>query len=542
MKERYDENDEIMELIGLGRFSSHKSYYPELQKKIKELEEEKEKYKSLFENVISGILRLDTNGRILNANFSASEILGIPEFDVSSNEIRFIQKYIGEKSFNELKEYIDKKGSLLGYETEIETDYGKRWLHLNASNSLGVNSEKSYDIVLEDITKNHEFRIQLENSEKRNRELFENSPLSIVVYDLDGYLVKFNRSFVELLGLNSDYELLKNHSYNIFKDKSFVKYGVIEQVKKVMNGENTDIVECLYEIPEDFKFGSSRISSVWVKVHCYGDCDEDGNIAHIFMLLENVSKRKRAENELRDLNQSLEIRVKNRTEELEKINNELKDFAYIVSHDLKAPLRGISQISSWLKEDYAERIDDEGRQLFDLMMDRTKKMEMMIEGILEYSRAGRKIKEYEEIDLNEVFLETIGIFPEIKDYAVSKMNLPVIFAEKLKVEQIFQNLISNSVKYMDKAEPKIGIKFQQKEDHFSLFFCDNGCGIEEKYHKKIFEIFQTLDTSDKKRGTGIGLALVKKIVENYGGSIELKSKANEGTCMIVNFPNEYLKK
>jgi len=530
-----------MDLIGLGRFSSHKSYYPELQKKIKELEEEKERYKSLFENVISGILRIDENGNLLDCNTAAAKIFNFENVENAMKKREaFIFNYISEEKIKEMKYILEKENKISGFEIQVSIGDIKKWLRFNISMLKRNNTFITYDIICEDITINYEYRKKLEFSERRYRELFERSPLSISVYDNEGNTQSYNDAFLKLWNISKEFAEKNMGKYNLFKDDSHWTNGVIEQINKVLEGEEADSIEIRYEVIDDFAEDQNGEYSAWVKVHFFGSENIDGKIDQIFILQEDITKRINAQIKLIELNNSLERRVKMRTEELEKINNELRDFAYVVSHDLKAPLRGITQVSSWLYEDYHDKLDDEGKQMLDLILDRSKKMEILINGILEYSRAGRKVRDYEKVDLNLVLSETLKIFNEIKNYEVKTDHLPVISAEKIKMEQIFQNLISNSVKYMDKDNPKIVIRTFEKDGYQVFKFCDNGCGIAEKYHKKVFEMFQTLDTSDKNRSSGIGLAIVKKIIENYGGNIELKSEIGKGTCISFGLPFERL--
>ncbi|UXP32114.1 ATP-binding protein [Reichenbachiella agarivorans] len=227
-------------------------------------------------------------------------------------------------------------------------------------------------------------------------------------------------------------------------------------------------------------------------------------------------------------------------EELRKVNKELKDFAHIVSHDLKAPLRAISSLSSWLQEDYAEQLGTEGQEQFKLINSRVSRMENLINGILEYSRVGR-IKEDEATeDLNE-------IVNDVKDAIVPKENfeviiegiLPSLNIDRTRTQQIFQNIISNAVKYMDKSLGKIQVACQQDNNNWTFSIKDNGPGIEKQYFEKIFQIFQTLSPRDEYESTGVGLAIVKKSVELYGGKVWLESIKNLGTTFFFTIPKTF---
>lgn len=216
--------------------------------------------------------------------------------------------------------------------------------------------------------------------------------------------------------------------------------------------------------------------------------------------------------------------------ELEAANQELKDFAYVVSHDLKAPLRGISSLAGWIAEDYKDKIDEEGNKMIDMLLGRIRRMNNLIDGILQYSRVGRIKEEKVVVDFNQVVKDVINLLSVPENIEVNIENtLPQVFFEETRGNQIFQNIIGNAVKYMDKPLGHISIGSSDKGEFWQFYIRDNGPGIEEKYFEKIFKIFQTLSSRDKIEGTGIGLTIVKKIVELYGGKIWLESIPSEGT-------------
>jgi len=216
---------------------------------------------------------------------------------------------------------------------------------------------------------------------------------------------------------------------------------------------------------------------------------------------------------------------------LEAANQELKEFAYIVSHDLKAPLRGINQLAQWFVEDYGDVLDADGKEMLGLLRSRVMRMDNLIQGILEYSRVGRLEEHVEEIDLNRVVHNVIEMLapPATIQIAVDG-ELPCIPGNPTRMAQVFQNLLSNAVKFMDKPEGKISIGCIDDGDYWQFRVADNGPGIAAKNHAKIFQIFQTLHSRDEKENTGIGLTLVKKIVELYGGTIWVESTPGAGSA------------
>ena len=224
--------------------------------------------------------------------------------------------------------------------------------------------------------------------------------------------------------------------------------------------------------------------------------------------------------------------------ELESVNQELKDFAYIVSHDLRAPLRAISSLANWISTDYADKIDEEGRKQIHLLIGRVHRMNALIEGILQYSRVGRIKEEKIEVDLGNLVKSVIDLINPPKNIEIYVENkLPTILCEITRVEQVFQNLLNNAVKYMNKPEGKIKISCRKEGEYWEFSVADNGPGIEEKYFEKIFQIFQTLKPRDEVESTGIGLSIVKKIVEMYGGKVWVESKVGCGSTFFFTLPD-----
>jgi len=222
--------------------------------------------------------------------------------------------------------------------------------------------------------------------------------------------------------------------------------------------------------------------------------------------------------------------------ELKQKNVELDQFAYVVSHDLKAPLRGISNIIEWVEEDHAEEVTPVVRKNLDLIKGRTSRLENMINGLLEYARVGKVKKGFEKVNVDEMVKEIVKYLVP-KNFSVKFTGvLPTISTEKLHLEQVFSNLISNAVKYNTAIEPKIEIISEELPEQYRFTIKDNGLGIEEEYFDKIFIIFQTLKERDAFESTGVGLAIVKKIVEDYKGTISVESKIGVGTSFVFTWP------
>lgn len=252
------------------------------------------------------------------------------------------------------------------------------------------------------------------------------------------------------------------------------------------------------------------------------------NKPFVIGVARDITERKEAEKKQAELLQKVE-----------NINKELKDFASIVSHDLKAPLRGIKTLANWILTDYGDKFDETGKEQMDLLLARVERMYKLIDGVLQYSRIGRAEGKQIEVNLNEIMPELIDmVVPPDNIKVTIEKELPVIECEEIHVMQLFQNLLSNAIKYMDKSEGIIKIDCEKEGKFWKFSVSDNGPGIEEKHFEKIFKMFQALSVREEFEGTGVGLTVTKKIVELYGGEIWVESKVGEGSTFFFTLPKQ----
>jgi len=228
-------------------------------------------------------------------------------------------------------------------------------------------------------------------------------------------------------------------------------------------------------------------------------------------------------------------------QEVEKIKKELESFVYIISHDLKAPLRGINTIVKWIMEDYADKLDDSGKEQMNLLLSRVQRLNNLIDGVLQYSRVGRIKESPVQINLNELVPEVIEALAPPESIKITiEGELPTIVAERNRIYQIFENLLGNAVRFMDKPEGQVKVSCVEDGDFWKFSVTDNGPGIEEKDFERIFKIFQTLAPRDEVESTGAGLTITKKIVEVYDGEIWVESKPGCGSTFYFTLPKREL--
>ncbi len=281
---------------------------------------------------------------------------------------------------------------------------------------------------------------------------------------------------------------------NKLREESIAQLNVINKLNRVI-----DTLK-FYDLPENLQ--------------------EKGEVSGI-KLVEFIEKQTK---EIIEINKQREILL----EELEQQNQELNDYAHMVSHDLKAPLRSIDVLSTWLKDDYGESLGDHGKESINLIRNNVEKMDTLISGILEYSTIAKTQITFYNVNLNKILEDVLHIL-YIPEHITVKINtkLPTLKGDKYRLQQIFQNLIDNAIKNNDKEEGKIEIGALELKTHWQFYIKDNGKGIKKEYFDKIFQAFQKLENDTK--STGLGLSITKKIIELYEGKIWLESTIDKGS-------------
>ncbi|WP_024481976.1 PAS domain-containing protein [Cellulophaga baltica] len=257
--------------------------------------------------------------------------------------------------------------------------------------------------------------------------------------------------------------------------------------------------------------------------------NDDGEVVRMVGAMQDVTDNRNYQESLRKLNLNLEKQA----DELLRYNEELEQFAYVVSHDLQEPLRMISSFLMLLEKKYNHVIEDEGKKYIHFAVDGAKRMRQIILDLLDFSRVGKSEEELVALDLNEILAEVTSIFQQeiiAKEATLIVPELPTIKSYSLLILQLFQNLIGNAIKYQKEGvKPVIEVTYEELPNHHKFSVSDNGIGIDSEYFDKIFVIFQRLHGRNQYNGTGIGLALVKKIIENLKGKIWVTSKKGEGS-------------
>jgi signal transduction histidine kinase len=266
--------------------------------------------------------------------------------------------------------------------------------------------------------------------------------------------------------------------------------------------------------------------------------DEVGSLTDAFnQMLTQIHEQTEVLNEF---NQTLEQRVKNRTTELEIANKELESFSYSVSHDLRAPARAIHSYANVFLEDYGDKIDEEGKRLINIVLKNGQKMGLLIDDLLSFSQLGRKELIKTKLSMHDVvssIWNELYKTEEDRNITLVLKELPDVYAEKTTMQQVWVNLISNALKYTkNKHETRIEICAEEKNAEIIYCIKDNGSGFDMKYYNKLFGVFQRLHSQEEFEGTGVGLAIVQRVLEKHGGKIWADSKVNEGATFYFSLP------
>lgn len=386
--------------------------------------------------------------------------------------------------------------------------------------------------VIQDTTQTKQASLALKASEARFRAVFEQAAVGVTRLSAAGDWLQVNATFCELLGYEAD-DIIGRH----FQDFTHPDDRAQDEqfYQQLVQGE---VESCRFEKRYLHRDGTP----IWVMVTVSTERDPEDNLVALIAVIEDIRQLKQTRMEVEQRAVELErvnglLAMTNAM--LEKRNAELDQFAYVASHDLKAPLRAIANLSEWIEEDLGGQLPAENQHQLTLLRNRVHRMEALINGLLEYSRVGRRERQIETVDAHQVVEEAIDFLapPESFTFLLPD-TMPTLQTNRTALNQVFTNLVSNAIKHHDRDDGQIQITAEDQGDQIEFAVIDDGPGIAPEYHNKVFTIFQTLKSRDELESTGIGLSLVKKIIESEGGSIHLESEVGQGTTFRFTWPKQ----
>ena len=378
------------------------------------------------------------------------------------------------------------------------------------------------------IAELQENKQRLEESEAQFRTTFEQSAMGCAHLAISGEWLRVNQKLCDIVGYSRE-ELLET----TFQDITHPDDLAVDVAH---------MADLLADITENYSLEKRYLckdqSIVWVQitVSLRRQIQSDGALGiplYFITMVQNISDRKQLEFQNAESRHELEkAKVA-----LEDRNDQLDQFVYAASHDLKAPLRGITNLSEWLEEDLSGQLSGENQQQLILLRQRTKRMENLIDGLLKYSRIGREQINPELVDTYSLLLELIDSLSPSNGFDIQiPKTCPTIMAKKLLLGQVFSNLLNNAIKHHDRDRGTVIVDWENQEQHYLFSVTDDGPGIPVSFQNRIFTVFQTLTGSSSPENTGIGLALIKKIVENEGGVLRLHSNGDRGCKFEFTWP------
>lgn len=405
------------------------------------------------------------------------------------------------------------------------------WMEGTVVNKIQDENVKGIISSFRDVSERVKAESTIEASEKLYRNLFENLLSGFAYYKaiiVDGRLTD-----AVYLSVNKQYEQLVGRNELVGKRLSEIVPGIL--VSGVPNGE---IIEKVVKTGEPQQF-ESYVASLkkWLAISMYSPSRE-----HFIALVDDITAQKEAESSIRRANAALEEKVTERTAELKKMNEELEAFSYSVSHDLRAPLRGILGFTSILEEEYNAKLDDEGRRITSIIKSNTIKMGALIDDLLLFSRVSRQELQLAEINTIDLVAQVIAEFT--RSSAEKKIvwhhgELHQVCADVASLRQVWRNLLSNAIKYSGKRDIiEIEISSEDRGNDIVFSVHDNGVGFDPKYSSKLFGVFQRLHGAEEFEGTGVGLAIVERIVSKHGGKVWAESTPGEGACFYFSIPKQ----
>lgn len=357
---------------------------------------------------------------------------------------------------------------------------------------------------------------ELEQSRKKYSDLYDFAPVGYLTINEEGRIVEANLTAAKQLGMERS--ILIGKPFNLYAAEDYREELHIH-LRKVFKTKQPHTCEIKLN-------GRSRTKS-YVQLDSTYLLDSDGqNLTRTTMT--DISDRKQAEEKLKVF-----------TGKLEQSNQELEQFAFIASHDLQEPLRKIQAFGNMLGNKCSDQLNEQGKDYLTRMQNAAKRMQQLIGDLLKYSRVAARPEPLDTVDLREAVMEVISdLEPRIERLGanVEVFDLPAIKAEKSQIRQLFQNLMVNALKFHGDNQPHIKIYSQRTDHDCRIFVEDNGIGFDEKYVDRIFMPFQRLHGRSAYEGTGMGLAICRKIVERHGGSITAKGKPGEGSTFIITLP------
>ncbi|MFZ2161294.1 MAG: PAS domain S-box protein [Sideroxyarcus sp.] len=496
------------------------------------LETEINRLAQAIEQNPTGILITDTQGTPVFMNEACTRISGymIADFYAKSRTMReLISTEMSDAEYTAVQSRLQSGKTWSGVLRNRHKSGKLYWEQITVSHIYDSDGKvASYLFLRSDVTE----QMNAESTRTQLAAIVESSNDAIIGKTPDGIVTTWNRGAEKMYGYIADEIIGKSV---MVLAPPWLHAEILEFHKTLRNGGF--IVN--HETERIRKDGVT----IQVALTLSPIMDMSGKVTGISTIARDITERKRAEQEIYTLNHELEQRVSERTAQLEAANRELEAFSYSVSHDLRTPLRAIDGFSHILLDDYANKLDDEGKRLIKIVRNNTNRMGQLIDDILQFSRTGRIEINYSSIDMEnmarEVLEELQSLIPGGVKPQVEIEHIPPVRGDRAMMRQVFMNLLSNAIKFSRTREsPVVRVGGSIKGDEAVYYVKDNGVGFNMQSADKLFGVFQRLHSMNEFEGTGIGLAIVKRIVTRHGGRVWAESELEEGATIYFALPTK----
>jgi PAS domain S-box-containing protein len=515
----------------------------ELKQNEEALRRSEEFNRRILDSTDNCIKLLDLEGRLLYMNGPGQRLMELDDFESlkGSDWAGFWDSSSRPKVLKALD--AARQGEIAKFEGYCPTHKGtSKWWDVVVTPILNAEGTgEQLLVVSRDVTEHWQAEKTLRESEELLRATFEQAAVGIAHVDLDGRWLRVNQALCNIVGYTREELLSKT-----FQDITYPEdlESDLNYVRQLMAGEILN-----YSLEKRYLHKDGRLTWVNITVSLLREVengrDDDasppthplypisgpGQPKYFIGAVEDINERKQVEQTLRNRSQELaqlNASLVKTSALLTERNQELDRFTHIVSHDLKTPLRGIANLAEWIEDDLSGQIPEENQQQLALMRSRVERMDAMINGLLEYSKAGRAEMSPEVVDVAALIAEILDLIQVPARFQIKiDAQVSCMLARRILLNQVLLNLISNAIKHHDRPDGTLEIGVRDLGKFYEFWVQDDGPGIPPEHHQRIFEIFQTLKSS--KESTGIGLSIVKKIVEAEGGTLQVSSKVDAGS-------------
>jgi len=494
------------------------------------LREAEQKYRGIFENAVEGIYQSTPDGKLLSANPAMAAIHGYAspgEFIADMRDIAN-QLYVDPNRREEFKRLMEERGEVTGFENHVRRKDGRLiWISANVWAVRDASGKiLRYEGTVEDVTERRLADERVLRAKEEWERTFDAVPDLICILDAKHAFVRVNRAMAEKLGVTPEqavgltcYECV----HGLQSPPDFCPHAKLMKDQR----EHTE------EVHEERLGGDFLVT-------CTPLHDKDGQLIGSVHVARDITARKRAEETIQELNRTLEQRVHDCTAQLEASNKELESFCYSISHDLRAPLRAINGFGAILGEDHGSCLNEEGRRTLGVIRAEAERMGQLVDDLLAFSRIGRQAMQMTSVDMGALAqhaFDECAAAASGRDIRFKLHPLPPAQGDPALLPQVWVNLISNAVKYT-RPKPVAEIEVTGRVEGGELVYCvkDNGVGFDTQYAEKLFGVFQRLHNETDFEGTGVGLALVQRIVLRHGGRVWAESTLNEGATFYFALP------